>query len=79
LDSIEAKKREFRWGVPHGEQVDTRRPHDLSRNLAKFGHTSSFWKRKLEIVNEKKEKASKVYFAFFYAHQALMSSSDAGA
>lgn len=60
LDSIEAKKHGVRWGMPHGEKV-VKGTYDLSRNLAKFGHSPSFWKRRLEIVNEKPEP-SKVCF-----------------
>ena len=62
LDAIEAKKHGIRWGVSHGSTVDAKRSYDLSRNLAKFGHTPVFWKRRLEIVTEKKEKTSKVCF-----------------
>ena len=60
MDSIEAKKHGVRWGMPHGEKV-VKGTYDLSRNLAKFGHSPSFWKRRLEIVNEKPEP-SKVCF-----------------
>ena len=79
LDAIEAKKHGIRWGVSHGSTVDAKRSYDLSRNLAKFGHTPMFWKRRLEIATEKKEKTPKVcFFDISTSHQALISFANTG-
>lgn len=55
-DSIQADKSGVRWGLAHGVKVDAQGTYSLSRNLARFGHNQSFWKKKLEIIGRNKAK-----------------------
>jgi len=59
-DSIEADRNGVRWGLAHGAKVDEQCKYSLSRNLVKFGHNQTFWKRKLEILRRNKVKEKKV-------------------
>jgi len=60
----DAKRNGVRWGVSHktGDTLDL--SNSLSKNLAKYGQTESFWAKKLEIAtarrNAGKTKQSKV-------------------
>ena len=61
-DSIEARKNGVRWGVPHGAGNQPDGPYDLCQNLAKFGHDYAFWKRKIHIINQKKNDKVLILF-----------------
>jgi hypothetical protein len=70
----DAKRNAIRWGVPHKSAIDSSKNSSqdlpLSKSLAKYGQTESFWAKKLDNVNAQRKteriKQPKVSWFFYY-------------